>query len=93
MVDVKGSGEDGWLAAKDMWDLGCQSRVASLRVKGSERRVFMAGVMARPSGTASEPFYKDEMSLGLELRGQGNVGEDGEEDALVGKSHFGSRRL
>lgn len=47
----------GWLSAKEMWFGGCQSRVAILRAKGRVRRVFMTGAMARPWGTAREPFW------------------------------------
>ncbi len=56
VLDVKGCGEEGWLAAKEMWDFGCQSRVASLRVKGRVRRWLIGAVIVRPSGTAREPF-------------------------------------
>lgn len=55
VVDVKGV-ERGWLAAKEMWLGGCQSRVAILRVKGRVRRLFMVLAMVRPDGTAREPF-------------------------------------
>ena len=46
----------GWLDAKEMWLGGCQSLVAILRAKGQERRVLTVGRIARPLGTAREPF-------------------------------------
>lgn len=46
-----------WLGAKEMWSGGCQSWVATLRVKaGRARRLLMSGVMDRPSATARAPF-------------------------------------
>ena len=40
-----------------MWEDGCQSFVATLRAKGSERRSLTVGMMPRPFGTAKEPFW------------------------------------
>jgi hypothetical protein len=54
--DVKGGGELGWLGAKEMWFAGCQSLVQILRAKGRVRRWLTVGIMARPLGTAREPF-------------------------------------
>jgi hypothetical protein len=39
-----------------MWSGGCQSFVAILIAKGSERREFTMGAIERPSATAREPF-------------------------------------
>jgi hypothetical protein len=45
-----------WLEAKDMWSRGCQSLVATLIAKGSERSSFTVGTISRPFGTARDPF-------------------------------------
>jgi hypothetical protein len=49
----------GWLEAKETWSKGCQSLVAILRAKGREMRWLIVGRMARPLGTAREPFCGD----------------------------------
>ena len=46
----------GWLLAKEACEAGCQSRVATLRAKGSERRWLMLEARSRPPSTAREPF-------------------------------------
>lgn len=43
--------------ANDMWSAGCQSLVASLRVKGCARRALMLGIRERPVGMGSVPFW------------------------------------
>ena len=47
----------GWLLANDTCEDGCQSRVATLSAKGSERRWLMPVARSRPPSTAREPFY------------------------------------
>jgi hypothetical protein len=68
-----------------MWDLGWKSRVASLRMKGRARREFSTGAMARPSGTAREPFWFDELDVVGCWWGRGR-------GLLVGRSLPGSQR-
>lgn len=52
---MNGAGSEGWLEAKEMWVLGCQSCVAKRRAKGRLRRVLMGGIVSRPRGTARDP--------------------------------------
>lgn len=47
----------GWFEAKEIWSGGCQSFVATLRGKGSVRRVLIIGAMSLPPCTAREPFW------------------------------------
>ena len=56
VCDVYGCASGPWFDAKLMWFGGWWSFVATLRMKRSARSSLMAGITARPSGTASEPF-------------------------------------
>lgn len=55
VVDTNGSAP-AWFAANETWSAGCQSLVAILVANGSLRSELTTGAMARPSGTAREPF-------------------------------------
>lgn len=64
----------GWLAAKEMWSGGCQSRVATRVARaGRARRALMVGTMSRPPGTAREPFWEESQSATGSSALQGRV--------------------
>lgn len=74
VLDVKGLGLLGWLAAKEMCVFGCQSLVRSLRGKGRARRLLMWGIMSRALGTAREPSCRISVSYWKKGAIEGDVG-------------------